>query len=334
MATTFGRREFVTLLAGAAAAPVFAPCIARAQQRTVPSIGLLHTTTLEGSEDRIRAFSRGLKEAGFVEGENATIVYRFAENRIEKLPELASDLVRRRVAVIVTFGGFRSAAAAKSATKTIPIVFNVAEDPVRIGLVKSLARPDGNVTGINFLSAELAAKRLELLRVLLPKMSRVGVLLNPTGPTPESTLKEVEAAASKMGLQIHVHHASTSREIDEAYAAIMRERSDALFVGTDPLFTARRVQLVHLATRHVLPAIYGGRQHVEAGGLIGYGGDIMEASRQMGTYAGRILKGTKPADLPVLQSTKLDLVINHQTARTLGIAVPPSLISIADEVIE
>jgi putative ABC transport system substrate-binding protein len=297
-------------------------------------IGFLHTASHDGSTHLVHALRQGLKETGYVEGENVAIEYRWADNQIDWLPQMAAELVRRRVAVIVTLGGIRAASAAKAATMTIPIIFVVAEDPVRLGLVASLARPGGNITGINFLSAEVAAKRLELLRELVPGVARVAVLVNPIGPTPEVTVTDVQAAAGALGVQIQVLNASTSREIDIAFAALVRERPDALFVGTDPFFTGRRIQLTHLASRHAIPATYGGRLYTEAGGLMSYGSDLEDATRHVGVYTGRILKGAKPTDLPVVQASKFELVINHQTARILGLEVPPSLLARADEVIE
>jgi putative ABC transport system substrate-binding protein len=329
------RREFITLLGGAAAAPAMLwPRAARAQRPAMPMVGFLDPRSPGTIEDRLRAFRQGLKDVGFVEGENVAIEYRWADNQIDRLPELAADLVRRRVAVIVTSGGAPAAFAAKAATTTIPIVFLVGEDPVRLGLVASLARPGGNLTGINFFSTELVAKRLELLRELVPAAARAAVLVNPAGPSVEPTLRDVEPAARAIGLQIQVLNASTSREIDAAFATIVRERPDALFVGTDPFFTSRRVQLILLATRHAVPATYPGRQYPEIGGLMSYGSNLADALRQMGIYAGRILKGGKPADLPVVQATKFELVINLQTARMLGLTVPPQLLARADEVIE
>ena len=263
------------------------------------------------------------------------IEYRWAEGQFDRLPALAAELVRRRVAVIATTGGPAAAFAAKAATTTIPIVFIVAEDPVRLGLVASLARPGGNLTGVNFVIGELTAKRLGLLRELVPGAARVAVLVNPANATnAETTLRDVEPAARAMGLQIQVVNASTSREIDAAFATFVRERPDALFVGHDAFFTSRRVQLVHLATRHAMPATYALRDFAEAGGLMSYGVNIADALRQVGVYTGRILKGAKPADLPVLQSTKFELVINARTAQMLGLKVPPSLLARADEVIE
>jgi putative tryptophan/tyrosine transport system substrate-binding protein len=331
MASHIERRKFLATLGGAAAWPL----AARAQQATMPVIGLLDTRSPEALTDRLRGFRRGLKDTGYVEGENVSIEYRWAENQMDRLPALAAELVRRRVALITTSGGPAVAFAAKAATTTIPIVFAVADDPVRLGLVASLSRPDGNLTGINFLVGELSAKRLELLRALVPAATRVVVLVNPAQVTnTESTLREVEAAARAMGLQIQVLNASTSREIDAAFATIARERPDALFVGNDAFFNARRVQLVLLAGRHGLPAIYWDREFAEAGGLMTYGSNIVDVYRQLGVYAGRILKGAKPADLPVVQSSKFELVINHQTVRMLGLTVPPSLLATANEVIE
>jgi len=326
------RRAFITLLGGAAAAW---PLAARAQQGAMPVIGVLHSASPEISADRLRVFRQGLKAAGYVEGENVAIEYRWAENQLGRLPELAIDLVRRRVGVIAALGSNLSALAAKEAATTIPVVFIVSEDPVRLGLVTSLARPGGNLTGINFLNAELAAKRLELLHELVPTAVRVAVLVNPTtATTTEITLRDLESAAQGIGLQIQVVRARTSREINEAFATFVSERPDALFVAQDGLFSSRRIHLVHLATRYAIPAAYGSRDFAEAGGLMSYGANIVEAYRQVGVYTGRILKGAKAADLPVVQSSKLELVINAETARTLGLDVPPTLLARADEVIE
>jgi putative ABC transport system substrate-binding protein len=327
------RRQFISLLGGAAAAW---PLAARAQQQgAMPVIGFLDSRSPDALTDRLRGFRQGLKDTGYVEGENVTIVFRWAENQFDRLPVLAAELVRRRVAVIATSGGPAVAFAAKAATTTIPIVFTVGEDPVRLGLVASLARPDGNLTGINFLVGELTTKRLELLRELVPAATRVALLVNPTQATnTESTLRDVASDARAMGLQIQVLNASTSREIDAAFATIVRERPDALFVGNDAFFNARRVQLALLAGRHGVPAIYSDRELAEAGGLMTYGSNIVNTYRQVGVYAGRILKGAKPADLPVVQSTKFELVINAQTARMLGLTMPDKLLATADEVIE
>jgi len=325
------KREFITLLGGAAAWPV----AARAQQPAMPVVGLLDQRSPDELADRLRGFRQGLKDSDFVEGQNVAIDYRWAQNKEDRLPELAADLVRRRVAVIAATGGIGPTLAAKAATTTIPVVFIVSDDPVRLGLVASLARPGGNLTGINFFNVELTAKRLELLRELVPATTRVAVLINPANTEyTETTVREVGAAARTIGLQIQVLNASTSREIDAAFATIVRERPDALFVGNDAFFNARRVQLALLAGRHGVPAILSDREYAEAGGLMTYGSNIVDVYRQVGVYAGRILKGAKPADLPVVQSTKFELVINAQTARMLGLTVPPTLLATADEVIE
>ena len=309
------RRHFITLLGGAAAGW---PIAARAQQPAMPVIGFLHPASLDTYADRLRPFRQGLKDAGFIEGENVAIDYRGADNQIDRLPALAAELVRRQVAVIVA-GTTSAAFAAKTASTTVPIVFSSPEDPVGLGLVASLARPDGNLTGINWFASELSAKRLELLQELVPGAARVALLVEPAiVRITEGTVRDVEAAARAMGLQIRVLNANTSREIDTAFATLASERPDALFVGSSPLFNARRVQLAHWATHHRVPATYSARQYVEAGGLMSYGASLTDASRQLGVYAGRILKGAKPADLPVVQSTKFELVINAQTARMLA----------------
>ena len=301
----------------------------------MPVIGWFGVASPDIVPSALRGFRQGLKDTSYVEGENVAILYRFLEGQIERLPELATELVSRRVAVIFVPSGFAPAFAAKAATATTPIVFVVADDPVRFGLVASLARPGGNLTGINFFSTELTAKRMELLHGLLPGAVRIAVLVNPANaPNTETTLSEVQSAARAMGLQIQLLNASNSREIDAAFAVFVRERPDALLVGNDPLFLNRRVQLVQLATRHALPAIYSLREYAEVGGLISYGTNLTDAFRQVGVYTGRILKGAKPADLPVVQSSKFELVINAQTARMFGLTVSPSLLAIADEVIE
>jgi putative tryptophan/tyrosine transport system substrate-binding protein len=326
------RREVITLLGGAAAAW---PLAARAQQPTMPVIGFLNITSPDGYAERLRGFRQGLKDTGHVEGENVAIEYRWAEDQSDRLPSLATELVRRQVAVIATLGTTNSALAAKAATTTIPIVFAVGEDPVRLGLVVSLARPAGNLTGINFFNSELTAKRLELLHELVPTATRVAVLINPTeAANAETTVRDVQSAAHAIGLQIQVHNASTSREIEAVFATFGHARPDALFVVGDALFNSRRVQLVHLATRYGIPATFGSRVYPEVGGLMSYGTNIMDAFRQAGVYTGRILKGAKPAELPVVQSTKFELIINHPTARMLGITVPDKLLARADEVIE
>jgi putative tryptophan/tyrosine transport system substrate-binding protein len=325
------RREFITLASGAAIAW---PLAARAQQPAMPLIGFLDPTSSDYSNaDRLHAFRQGLKDTGYVEGENVAIEYRWAEGQVDRLPALAADLVRRQVAVIATAGS--AVFAAKAATTTIPIVFISAEDPVGLGLVASLARPGGNLTGFNIFNEELAAKRLELLHELVPGATRVAVLVDPTNaPASESTLRDVEAAARAMGLQIQVLEASTSREINAAFATFVHERPDALYVGGGPFFNTRRIQLAILAARHLVPMTSTARAIAEVGGLMSYGSDVLDTIRQVGVYTGRILKGAKPADLPVVQASKFALVINLQTARAFGLDVSPTLLARADEVIE
>jgi putative ABC transport system substrate-binding protein len=325
------RRELITLVAGAAATW---PLVARAQQPGMPVIGFLNTQSPDAQDEPLRGFRQALKESGHVEGETVAIDYRWAENQLDRLPALVADLVRRRVTVIAAFGSI-SAMAAKAATPTIPIVFNMGDDPVRIGLVTNLARPGGNLTGVNFFTGELGAKRLEQLRELVPGATRIALLLQPSaGATSEATLRDVEGAARAMGLQIRILNADTSAEINAAFATLARERPDALFVGPGPFFTIRRVQIVQLATRHAIPASYSVRQYPDVGGLMSYGASVTDAWRQVGVYVGRVLKGAKPADLPVVQASKFELVINAETARMLGLIVPPSLLASADEVIE
>ena len=324
------RREFITLLGGAAATW---PLAARAQP-AMPVIGYLDTRSPDAVADRLRAFRQGLKDTGYVERENVGIEYRWAEGQYDRLPELAAELVRRPVTAIVATST-SSALAAKAVTTTTPVVFLVAEDPVRLGLVASLARPGGNLTGINFFASELAAKRLELLRELVPGATRITVLVNPANTmTTEAALRDAVPAARAIGLQTQVLNASTSREIDAAFARIVRERLDVLFVAIDAFLVSRRAQLVNLASRHAIPATFPSREFTEIGGLMSYGANIPEAYHQVGVHAARILKGAKPADLPVEQSSKFELVINSSTARMLGLTVPDKLLSIADEVIE
>jgi ABC-type uncharacterized transport system substrate-binding protein len=324
------RRQFITLLGGAAAWPL----AARAQQPAMPVVGFLEVRSPEAISERLRAFRQGLNETGHVEGENLAIEYRWAE-QMERLPQLAAQLVRRQVAVIVTAGGFATALAAKNATATIPIVFGLSDDPVKHGFVASLARPGGNLTGVNFLSTELTAKRLELLREMLPKASRVAVLVNPANPgSTQTTLREVELAGRAIGFHTHIVNAGTSREIDSAFATFARERPDAIFIGQDAFFNGRRLQLANWAARQALPMTSGSRDICEVGGLMSYGSNIVDVYRQQGVYVGRILKGAKPADLPVEQSAKFELVINAQTARILDVEIPPTLLARADEVIE
>jgi putative ABC transport system substrate-binding protein len=330
MTLTITRREVAAAIGGAAAWPI----TARGQQPNMPVIGVLDARSPGTTENLLSAFREGLKEIGYVEGENVAFEYRWANNQVDRLPALAAELARRQVSIIA--GATPAVAlAAKQATTTVPIVFLVNEDPVRLGLVASLARPGGNATGINIFSSELTAKRLDLLRQLVPGVARVAVLVNPANPTStESTLRDVTAAARTVGSQVNVLNASTSPEIEAAFAGLTREQHQALFVGNDAYFYARRVQLTHLATRHAIAAIYAQRDYVEAGGLMSYGASLTDGYRQIGIYAGRILKGAKPADLPVVQSSKFELVINAPTARMLGVTVPPSLLAIADEVIE
>jgi putative ABC transport system substrate-binding protein len=324
----------MTLLGGvAAASSMLQPLAAHAQQRTMPVVGFLSSGSPDAFAHRLRAFRQGLKEAGYVEGDNVEIVYRWAEGQNDRLPMLAADLARRQVTVMTPFGS-AATIAAKSATTTIPIVFAVDDDPVRLGLVAGLARPNGNLTGLNFFATELAEKRLELLRELVPTAARVAVLVNPTYPNAEPTVRDVTTAAHARGLQIEVHNASTSQEINAVFASLARDRPGALFVAGDPLFVSRRIQMILLATRLAIPASYSGREFPDAGGLMSYGTNIAEAWRQTGAYAGRVLKGAKPADLPVVRSSKFELVINAETARMLGLTVPPTLLATADEVIE
>jgi ABC-type uncharacterized transport system substrate-binding protein len=300
----------------------------------MPVVGYLSPTSPAMLTGRLREFQHGLKDSGYVEGENVAIVYRWAEGQNDRLLELAAELVHHRVSVIVT-GGPPATFAAKAATTTIPIVFILPEDPVKLGVVTSLPRPGGNATGTNFVSGELAAKRLELLRELVPGIVRVAVLVNPADATAtETTLRDVEKAARAIGLQIQVLNARTNQEIRAAFGAMVRERADALFLGGDPFFTSRRVQLATLSARHAIPLTSQAREIVEAGGLMSYGANISDAFHQAGVYVGHILKGAKPADLPVVQSSKFELVINAETAKALGLQIPDKLLALADEVIE
>jgi putative ABC transport system substrate-binding protein len=324
------RREFFTFVGGATAWPL----AARGQQSPLPVIGFIRDGSAGTSARFVAAFRKGLNETDYVEGQNVTVEYHWLEGQYDRLPALVADLVRRRVAVIVTPGSVPTLAA-KAATATIPIVFGVNEDPVQLGLVASLARPGGNATGINFFASEVVAKRLRLLHDLVPKAVRIAVLINPANKqTAESTLRDVQEAAPAIGQQIQILNATTIGEIDAAFATLARERPDALFVAPDAFFLDRRVQLATLTARERIPAAYGLRELVAAGGLMSYGTDIADMFRQVGVYTGSILKGAKPADLPVLQSTKFEFVINLQAARALGIEVPPGVLSIADEVIE
>jgi putative ABC transport system substrate-binding protein len=308
--------------------------VGHTQQVASPVIGFLDPRTLEVVAARLRGFRQGLKEAGYVDGENVAIVYGWGDDQIDRLPSLAADLVRRPVAAIVASGPTASFAA-RAATTTIPIVFLVSNDPVQLGLVASLSRPGGNMTGINILNSELASKRLELLRDLLPRVGRIALLVNPADASlSETQVKDVNAAARSIGLKIEVHNADTSAEIDAAFEAMGRDRPDAVIVGTTPFLNGRRVQLAQVAAFNRLPAIYTLRESVEVGGLMSYGSNIVDAYRQVGVYVGRILKGAKPGELPIVQATKFELVINAPTARMLGLTIPTSLLNRADEVID
>jgi putative ABC transport system substrate-binding protein len=323
------RRKFITLLGGAAAWPL----ATQAQEPKLPVVGFVSGGLVD--EVVSAPFRKGLNEAGYVEGQNVTVEYHWLGGQYEGAPALMADLVRRRVAVIATPGSTPAALAAKAAAATIPIVFGVGDDPVKLGLVASLARPGGNVTGINFFTQEVAAKRLGLLHDLVPKAVRVAVLVNPaSAAVTESTLREVKEAASRIGLQIQILNASTIGEIDAAFATLARERPDALFVAADAFFGTRRGQFVTLTAVNKVPATYSNRDFVAVGGLMSYGADLADRYRQVGVYTGNILKGAKPADLPVVQSTKFEFVINMQTARTLGLTIPETLLATADEVIE
>jgi putative tryptophan/tyrosine transport system substrate-binding protein len=323
----WNRRKFITLLGGAAAWPL----AARAQQ-ALPVIGFLDAGSAAERTLQVAAFRKGLAEGGYQEGQNVSLEFRWAEGQYGRFAELAADLVRRRVSVIAVPGSGSAALAAKAATTIIPIVFGTGGDPVKEGLVASLNRPGGNATGVNFFTVELVAKRMQLLREVVPASKRVAVLVNPTDPEGYQTLRNVEAAAG--GQQILVREVATGRDIDAAFVSMAREKADALFVAPGTFFNTRRVQLAILAAHHALPAIYPVRAYPEAGGLMSYGTDILDAFRQVGVYTARVLKGAKPADLPVLQSTKFELVINLNTARALGLTIPPGILAIADEVIE
>jgi putative tryptophan/tyrosine transport system substrate-binding protein len=325
------RRDFITLIGGAAVAW---PLASRAQQPTMPVIGFLDPESLEPTAPLVAAFRNGLSETGYVEGRNVAIEFRWAYNDRDRLPELAVDLVRRRVTVITTPGGIAAALAAKAATSTIPLVFMAAGDPVQAGLVMSLSRPGGNTTGVSFMTGEIAAKQLGLMHELIPQAERFAVLVNPKNPHAEPWIRDVQAAALAIGGKIEVFTASTNSDIDAAFSTFMQKTPDGLLIGADPMFTARRAQLVILATHHHLPTIYFDRVLTDIGGLMSYGANLAEQYRQVGIYVGRILNGEKPADLPVIRPTKFEFVINLQTARTLGLSVPATLLALADEVIE
>jgi putative ABC transport system substrate-binding protein len=328
------RREFVELLGGAAVAPLAWPLAARAQQAAVPVIGFLNSSSPDADGDRMRAYRRGLSETGYVEGRNVTIEYLWADDHNDRLSSMAVDLVRQRVNVIVT-GGTPATLAAKAATATIPIVFVLSTDPVEAGLVASLNRPGGNLTGVTGLNVELAPKKLELLHELLPSATILGLLVNPTNAiAAESEARTVQAAARTLGLQLHVLRASTERDFDSAFASLAQLRAGALVIGSDLFFTSRSEQLAALTVRHAVPSIYQFREFAAAGGLMSYGGSITDWGHQAGIHTGRILAGAKPADLPVQQATKVELFINLKTAKALGLTVPPTLLVTANEVIE
>jgi putative ABC transport system substrate-binding protein len=325
------RREFITLLGGAASWPL----AARAQQPAMPVIGFITGSSAAASAHYAAAFRKGLNQAGYVEGQNVTIEYHWLDGRYDRLPALAAEVVGRRVAVIATPGSTPASVAAKAATATIPIVFSVAEDPVKLGLVATLARPGGNATGINFFLNEAVSKRLGLLHDLVPRAVRLAVIVNPGNVlSAEAVSRDVQKAAGTVGMQVQVLNAGTSSEIDAAFATISREGADALFVAPDAFFSSRRVQFATLAARSGIAATYSNRDYAEVGGLMSYGTNLADVFRQVGVYTGQILKGAKPADLPVVQSTKFEFVINLQTARALGLDVPPGLLVAADEVIE
>jgi ABC-type uncharacterized transport system substrate-binding protein len=325
------RREFMTLLGGAVIAW---PLAARAQQAPMPVIGFLHSGSLEPNANRVAAFRKGLSEAGYVEGQNVAIEFRWAVDQNDRLPDLAADLIRRRVAVIATPGSTPASLAAKAATETIPIVFLIGGDPVALGLVASLNRPGGNATGVNLQLVELVPKQLGMLRELVPAANRFVALVNPNTAYTDTVVKDLQASASGLGVPIEFLRAGTDREIDAAFANLVQKPGGALLVGPDAVFVSRRAQIVTLAARHALPAIYYVRDFAGIGGLMSYGPNLAHTYRQAGIYVGRVLKGEKPADLPVVQPTKFELVVNLNTARALGLTVPDRLLALADEVIE
>jgi len=329
MASHIGRRKFLATLGGAAAWPL----AARGQQPAMPVVGFLNVASPDGYAPYVAAFRQGLREAGTVEGQNATIEYRWAEGHYDRLPALAADLIQRKVTVIAATSS-PAALAAKAATSTVPIVFTTGDDPIKLGLVASLNRPGGNVTGVSNLLVELGSKQLGLLRELAPGTTAIAVLTNPNFPGTERQLRDVEAAARVLGLQLMVLRASSEREIETAFATMARQASIALLVGVDPFFAERRDHIIALAARHAIPAIYPVREFAVAGGLMSYGSDFADSYRQAGIYTGRIVRGEKPADLPVQRSTKFEFVINFRTAKALGLAVPNSMQLLADEVFE
>ena len=325
------RRTFITLLGGTAVAW---PLAARAQQQAMPVVGFLGTTTPDDFADRVAAFRGGLKEAGYIEGKNVVVEYRWPEGNYDRLPTLAADLVRLQVAVIAAVGGEPSPLAAKAATATIPIVFSIGGDPVRLGLVASLNRPGGNITGVNFFQSDLGAKRLGLLHELLPKASVIGMLVNPTFGDAETHVRDAKEAALPLGVQIHVVRARTTDDFDTAFATLAQQKIDALLLANDAFFLSERRKLIALAARYAIAAVYFWREFAVDGGLMSYSPSLSQAYRQVGIYTGKILNGAKPADLPVVQATKFEFVINLKTAKTLGLTFPSGLLAIADEVIE
>jgi putative ABC transport system substrate-binding protein len=325
------RREFITLLLGGAAAW---PLAARAQQQTMPVVGFLHSSSAEPNANRVAAFRKGLSEAGYVEGQNVVIEFRWAEGQDDRLPDLAADLIRRRVAVIATPASTEAALAAKAATTSIPIVFAIAADPVALGLIASLNRPGGNITGVSFQFVELVSKQLGMLRELVPGANRFVALVGPNAALADAVVKDLQASASALGLPIEILRGGTAREIDAAFENLVQKPGGAMWVSPDAFFTGRRAQIVTLAARHALPAIYYAREFAEIGGLMSYGANVANGYQLTGIYVGRVLKGEKPADLPVVQPTKFELVINLNTARAVGIAIPNTLLALADEVIE
>jgi putative ABC transport system substrate-binding protein len=324
------RREFIALIGGAAVWPL----AARAQQPAMPVVGFLHSASAEPNASLVKAFRKGLFDAGWVEGRNVTIEFRWAEGQDARLPELAADLVRRKVSVIATPGSTPAALAAKAATTTIPIVFASGADPVAVGLVGSLNRPGGNITGIGFETVEIAGKAFELLHELLPNATRITALINPSSTFSGAIRKKIQASAAALGLQLDVLNANSDSEIDNAFASVAQQSGAPIMIGPDPFYTSRRAHIVSLAARYTVPAMYVVREFVEGGGLISYGPDLTNAYREAGTYTGRVLKGEKPAELPVMLPTKFDMVINLKTAKLLGITVPDKLLALADEVIE
>ena len=331
MAIDLGRRQLLSALGGATIAWALP---ARAQQAAMPLVGFINGASPDGYAPMLAAFRQGLEEAGFIVGQNVTIEYRWAEGQYKRLPDLANDLVSRRAAVIAATGGPPVALAAKAATKTIPIVFVIAADPIKLGLVSSFNQPDGNATGVSFLTAALGSKRLELILELVPKPVKIAVLMNPNNPTSQSELVEVQAAAAALAQNLLVLKGNSARDIDDAFTRLEQERADALLVTADPVLTGQRAQIIELAASHKIPAIYSDRNYADAGGLMTYGTSVADAYRQAGVYTGQILKGDKPANLPVIQPTKFELVINLKTAKALGIEIPSKVFALADEVIE